>query len=123
MSRSKTKLILILMASFAGPLMTPAMAQSAGSQAAFISSGQTATLDCGGGKAAIMGSDNTLTINGHCTDLELAGSNNKIKIEFGPAAKISFVGSSNSIMWTSDDGKAPSVSYVGAGNTMVPPIP
>ncbi|MEW6437985.1 MAG: DUF3060 domain-containing protein [Pseudomonadota bacterium] len=123
MSRRMTKLILILAAPFAGSFMPPALAQSAGSEAAFISSGQTATLDCGGGKAAIMGSDNNLTITGHCTDLELAGSNNKIKIEFGPAAKISFVGSSNSITWTSADGKPPSVSYVGAGNTMVPSIP
>lgn len=123
MSRGMTGLIAILVAPFFGPFATPAMAQSSGGQAAFISSGQTATLDCAGGNAAIMGSDNTLTITGHCTTLELAGSNNKIKIEFGPAAKISFVGSNNSIMWTSADGKPPSVSYVGAGNSMVPPIP
>ena len=122
MSRGMTRLILILVAPFFGAFFAnPVLAQS--SEAAFISSGQTATLDCGGGRATIMGSDNNLTITGHCTDLELAGSNNKIKIEFGPAAKISFVGSKNSITWTSADGKPPSVSYVGAGNSMVPPIP
>lgn len=123
MSRSMTRLIVILAASFFGSFAIPAVAQSSGGEAAFISSGQTTTLDCSGGTAAIMGSDNTLTITGHCTTLELAGSSNKIKIELGPSAKISFVGSNNSIMWTSADGKPPSVSYVGAGNSMVPPIP
>ncbi|WP_297300056.1 DUF3060 domain-containing protein [uncultured Methylovirgula sp.] len=98
-------------------------AQASGSEAAFISSGQTATLDCAGGKAAIIGNGNKLTITGYCTDLALVGSNNTIKIEFAAAAKISFAGSNNAITWTSEDGKPPSISYVGTANIMIPPIP
>ena len=63
-----------------------------------------------------------LTITGRCTGLDLAGSNNKITIEFGPGGVISFVGSNNTIAWTSTDGKPPKVTYVGAGNTLTPPV-
>jgi hypothetical protein len=99
-----------------------AEAQTAGNQAGFLFSGQTATLDCAGGKAEVIGSNNVLTIKGGCTGLDLSGSTNKITIEFGPGAAISFVGSGNAIVWSSNDGKPPKVSYVGANNTITPPI-
>jgi hypothetical protein len=98
-----------------------ATAQTAGNQAGFVNSGQTATLDCFGGKAEIMGSSNKLTITGRCSALELAGSGNTITIEFAAGATVSFVGSSNAITWTSADGKAPKVTYIGSNNTMKPP--
>ena len=107
-----------------GGVIMPAMAeaQTSGNQAGFVSSGQTATVDCIGGQAAIVGSNNDLTIKGNCTSLSLFGSSNKISIQFAPGAQISFVGSDVTISWTSADGKAPKVSYVGSGNTLTPPI-
>ena len=98
-----------------------ATAQTAGNQAGFVSSGQTATLDCNGGKAEIIGSNNKLTITGRCSALELAGSGNAITIEFAAGATIDFVGSGNTITWTSVDGKAPKITYIGSNNTMKPP--
>jgi hypothetical protein len=79
-------------------------------------------LDCAGGKAEIMGSNDVLTIKGNCSGLDLAGSGNKITIEFGRAAAINFVGSGNAIAWTSADGKPPKVTYVGSENTLTPPV-
>ncbi len=67
-----------------------------------------------------MGSHNALTITGLCSGIELAGSGNKIAIQFGAGAKIEFVGSNNVITWTSADGKSPQATYVSAGNTMMP---
>jgi hypothetical protein len=96
--------------------------QMQGNQAGYIASGQTASLDCAGGKAAVMGSNNILTIKGSCTELALYGSGNKITIAFAPDAQISFVGSQNTIEWSTADGKPPKVSYVGSGNTLTPPI-
>jgi hypothetical protein len=103
-----------------GTMVVPAEAQMSSNQAGFISSGQTATLDCAQGKAEIMGSNNVLTITGKCSGLELAGSGNKINIQFGPAAKVDFIGSDNVINWTSTDGKPPKITYVGSGNTLTP---
>lgn len=100
----------------------PAEAQTSTDTAGFLSSGETAALDCAGGQASIMGSNNDLTIKGNCTILSLFGSGNKISIQFAPGAQISFVGSGNSISWTSADNKPPKVSYVGSGNTLTPPI-
>jgi hypothetical protein len=122
MSRSMRQPILALATLCCGALAYPAAAQTAGNSAGFINSGQTATIDCNGGKAEIMGSNNVLTINGNCTDLELAGSGNEITVQLASAAKISFVGSGNAINWTSADGKPPAVSYVGSGNSMTPPV-
>jgi hypothetical protein len=98
-------------------------AQASRNEAGFISSGQTATLDCVGGKAEIVGNNNALTITGRCSNLDLAGSENKITIEFGPAAKVSIVGSNNAIIWTSVDGKPPTISSVGAANALTPRAP
>ena len=105
-----------------GGVIMPATAeaQTSSNQAGFVSSGQTATVDCIGGQAAIVGSNNDLTIKGNCTSLSLPS--NKISIQFAPGAQISFVGSDITISWTSADGKAPKVSYVGSGNTLTPPI-
>jgi len=116
MSRTTTKLGLIL------GLLHVGLASPAAAQAGFVSSGKTATLDCSGGGAAITGSNNVLTITGNCTDLRLTGSNNKISIQLGSAARINFVGSNNAIAWTSANGKPPTVNYVGLGNTMTPPV-
>lgn len=103
-------------------MTTSAIAQTSANTAGFLQSNQTATIDCVGGQAAIMGSNNDLTIKGNCTSLSLAGSNNKISIQFAPGAQVSFVGSGNTISWTSTDNKPPKVSYVGSGNTLTPPI-
>jgi hypothetical protein len=106
-----------------GTMVVAANAQMSSNQAGFLNSGQTATLDCNQGKAEIMGSNNVLTITGKCSALELAGSGNKITIQLGTSSKIDFVGSGNSIAWTSADGKPPKISYVGSGNTLTPAIP
>jgi hypothetical protein len=81
--------------------------------ARFVNSGQTATLDCLGGKAEIVDGDNVLAVKGKCSDLDLAGSGNTITIEFGPAAKVSILGSNNTIVWTSVDGKPPAINMSG----------
>jgi Protein of unknown function (DUF3060) len=107
---------------FGGAAEAQVTTNQGGNQAGFVASGQTATLDCAGGKAAVLGSNNVLTVSGSCTGLDMYGSGNKITVQFGPAAEISFVGSGNSIRWTSSDGKPPKVSYVGSGNELVPPI-
>ena len=109
---------LVLAASYS---IGTATAQTTGNQAGFVSSGQTATLECNGGKAEIIGSNNKLNITGRCSALELAGSGNAITIEFATGATIDFVGSGNTITWTSVDGKAPKVTYIGSNNTMKPP--
>ncbi|MBV8335639.1 MAG: DUF3060 domain-containing protein [Alphaproteobacteria bacterium] len=96
-------------------------AQTTGNQAGFLSSGQTARLDCNGGKAEIMGSNNKLTITGRCSALDLAGSGNTITIEFAAGATVQFVGSGNTITWTSVDGKAPKITYIGSNNMVKPP--
>jgi Protein of unknown function (DUF3060) len=105
-----------------GILAAAASAQVSSNAAGFVDSEQTATLDCVGGKAEIMGSNNVLTITGKCSGLELAGSGNRINIQFGPAAKVDFVGSDNVINWTSTDGKPPKLSYVGSGNRLTPSV-
>jgi Protein of unknown function (DUF3060) len=51
----------------------------------------------------------------------LAGSGNAITIEFAARATIDFAGSGNTITWTSVDGKAPKITYIGSNNTMKPP--
>jgi hypothetical protein len=96
--------------------------QTAGNEAVFLQSGQTASLDCAGGKAGVTGSNNVLTFTGKCTDLELAGSGNKISIQFGPGARIEFVGSDNAVTWTSTDGKPPRMESIATGNTLTPPM-
>jgi len=100
-----------------------ASAQGSGNTGGYISSGQTASLDCAGHTAAIIGNDNILTIGGNCSSLGLSGSGNKITIQFAPGARIQFVGANNTINWTTTDGKPPKVSSVGSGNTISPPIP
>jgi hypothetical protein len=122
MSRGVAKSTLILMALFCASQVGPATAQASGNKVGFVNSGQTATLNCAGGKAEIVGSNNVLTVTGNCANLELAGSDNKITIQLAAAAKISFVGSNNAIAWTSADGKPPTVSYMGAGNSMTPSV-
>jgi hypothetical protein len=52
---------LVLAALSCSTITVGANAQGSGNQAGLISSGQTATLDCAGGKGEIMGSNNTLT--------------------------------------------------------------
>ena len=98
------------------------VAAQSDNQAGFVSSGQTATLDCHGGAAQIVGSTNVLTISGKCTALNVVGSGNKITIEFAPGSTIGAVGSNNAISWTSTDGKSPRISTLGSGNTLTPPI-
>jgi hypothetical protein len=71
-------------------------------------------LDCVGGKAAIMSSNNELTLTGKCSSLDLAGSGNKITIDFAPAAKVNISGSVNAIVWTNADGKSPTIIDVGS---------
>jgi hypothetical protein len=120
MSPGVTKPVLVLAALYLGILACPAAGQGSNNQAGFVNSGQTATLDCLGGKAEIVGGDNVLAIKGKCSNLDLAGSGNKITIEFGPAAKVSILGSNNAIVWTSVDGKPPTINYVGSGNAVTP---
>jgi hypothetical protein len=121
MSRSATKPVLVLAMLYFGTMATgQTVAQVSGNQTGFINSGQTATLDCSGGKAAVVGSYNTLTITGKCSNLDLAGSVNKISIDFGPAAKVNVWGSGNAIIWTSADGKPPTINSVGSWNTLTP---
>ena len=102
--------------------LVSAVAAQPGNQVGFLNSGQTATLDCHGGAAQIMGSANVLTISGKCSALNVAGSGNRISIEFAPGSAISLAGSQNAISWTSTDGKPPKISVVGSGNTLTPPI-
>jgi hypothetical protein len=81
-----------------------------------------ATLDCVGGSATIKGSANELTITGKCSGLKLTGTGNKIAIEFGPAANIDINGTKNTIVWTSTDGKPPTVKYYGTANIVTPEV-
>jgi len=104
-----------------GALVGAAAAQ-AGNQVGFSKSGQTATLDCHGGAVQIMGSTNVLTISGKCSALNVAGSGNRITIEFAPGSAVSLAGSNNAISWTSTDGRPPKISAAGYGNTLTPPI-
>jgi hypothetical protein len=104
-----------------GALATAVEAQN-NNQAAFLQSGQTATLNCSGGATQIMGSNNDLTVSGKCSALNVAGSGNKITIEFAPGASISLAGSNNAISWTGADGKKPMMSSVGSGNTVTPSL-
>ena len=104
-----------------GALVSAAAAQ-AGNQVGFIRSGQTATFDCHGGAVQILGSANVLTISGKCSALNVAGSENRITIEFAPGSAMSLAGSKNAIAWTSTDGKPPKISVAGSGNTLTPPI-
>jgi Protein of unknown function (DUF3060) len=120
--RGMTKPLVVLAALCVGAAKVAAEAQVSGNEVGFVNSGQTAKLDCAGGKAAILGSSNVLTITGNCSALALAGSDNKITIRFGPDAQISLVGSGNAIAWVSTDGKPPRVTYVGSDNTLTPPI-
>jgi hypothetical protein len=122
MPRSARKLAPVLAMICCCTASGASIAQPSTNRAGFVSSGQTATLNCAGGAAEIMGSNNVLTITGKCSKLDLAGSNNKITIEFASGATISFVGSSNAITWSSADAKPPKVSYVGSDNTLTPPI-
>jgi hypothetical protein len=122
MAVDTVRLMLALALLCCGAIASPVKAQDASTQSDFLSSNQTATLDCARGQAEIMGSNNVLTITGKCSGLELAGSRNKITIEFGASAQIEFVGASNTITWTSADGKPPKVSYIGSGNQMIPPL-
>lgn len=86
------------------------------------SANQIATLDCDGGKVAIRGSANELTITGKCSNLNLdfVSSGNKITIDFGPAASVDISGSGNAILWTSADGKPPTINDTGRGNRLTP---
>jgi len=102
--------------------LVSAVAAQAGNQVRFLKSGQTATLDCLGGAAQILGSANVLTISGKCSALHVAGSGNRITIEFASDSTISLAGSKNAISWTSTDGKPPKISVAGSGNTLTPPI-
>ena len=103
-------------------MLVGSVAAQSGNQVGFLSSGQTAKLDCRGGPAQIMGSTNVLTISGKCTALNVAGSGNRITIEFTPNSTISVAGSNNAISWTGTDGKSPKLSTVGSSNTLTPPI-
>lgn len=91
-------------------------------QAGFPRSGQAATLNCNGGAAQIMGSNNNLTVSGKCSALSVAGSGSKITIEFVPRASASLAGSNNAISWIGADGKKPTMSSVGSGNTVTPSL-
>lgn len=105
-----------------GTVSATAEAQTSTNTAGFMNSGQTATIDCPGGQGEIMGSNNNLTITGNCTTLALSGPGNTISIHFAPGGQISFLGSHNTISWTSVDGKSPKVTYMGSGNKSTPPI-
>ena len=98
------------------------LAQETGNRATFANSGQTATLECAGGKARVLGSNNVLTVAGGCSALEVAGSGNRIAIQFAAGASAHFLGSGNTISWTSADGKPPKVSSLGFGNRVEPPL-
>jgi len=88
--------------------------------ATFHKSAETATLDCAGGKAEVKGSSNELTITGKCGSLDISGSANEVKIEFGPGAQINVSGSANDVEWTSTDGRAPKVNDQGSANSVTP---
>jgi hypothetical protein len=108
--------LILVLVTVAGTV-AEANAQVSGNQAVFLQSGQTATLDCNGGKAGVEGSNNVLTIKGKCTDLQVAGSGNKIAVEFGSGSAIEFAASGNAVKWSSSDGKPPRISSIGTGNT------
>jgi len=71
------------------------------------------------GDAAIRGSNNELTITGQCFSLDLAGSDNKIKVtsDFG---KIAAVNISGSFQCDLCDGKPPTINDVGSRNRLTP---
>lgn len=71
------------------------------------------TLDCDGGKIAIGVSNNAVTITGKCSDLDLGGSVNRVMIDFGQAEMVNISGSVNAIVWSSADGKPPTINDVG----------
>jgi Protein of unknown function (DUF3060) len=123
-SRSVIKPAVVLAALYCGTTAaSPTVAHVAGNLELEGSGNKiTATLDCVGGNAAIRGSANVLNITGKCSSLKLNGSGNKITIEFGPAAKVDIYGSSNAIVWTSTDGKPPTINYVGSANTVTPQV-
>jgi Protein of unknown function (DUF3060) len=100
-----------------GGTLSPVPAANA---AAFQKSAETATLDCAGGKAEVKGSSNELTITGKCSSLDIIGSANEVKIEFGPDAQINVSGSANDVEWTSTDGRAPKVNDQGSANSVTP---
>jgi hypothetical protein len=123
MSCTGIKPALFLAVLYCGTMASPIVAQVAGNlELEGTGNKINATLDCVGGNATIKGSANVLTITGKCSSLKLAGTGNKITIEFGPAANIDIYGTSNTIVWTSTDGKPPTVKYYGTANTVTPQV-
>ena len=86
----------------------------------FAGSNETTSLDCRGGGAQIAGSNNKLILTGGCTMLGVLGSNNTVTVALAANARIQFVGSNNTITWTSPDSKEPTVQYLGSDNTLTP---
>lgn len=91
---------------------------AAGKGAQLLGSGRTTTLNCSGKEAQITGSKNTVTLTGGCTNLKMLGSNNVVNAELGANARIEFVGSNNTLTWSTPDGEEPKVQSVGKGNTL-----
>ncbi len=80
----------------------------------------TTTLDCAGGPARIVGSENKVTLNGGCSSLSIHGSRNSVTAAFSAGAVISFDGSRNEVIWTTADGKKPTVLVPDFGNKLIP---
>ena len=119
-----TRVVLPAMACCAAlcPAPTGRVDAQSGNQSSFAGSNQTGSLDCNMGPAQVMGSYNVLRISGACSGLLVAGSGNKITVEFGPGGMLNVSGSNNAITWSSTDGKPPTLTSKGSGNAVSPPL-
>jgi hypothetical protein len=100
----------------------PAAPHASSEQVDFVGSLETKKFDCFGGKVKIVGGHNVVTIVGKCSNLDLTGTDNKIIIDFGPAAKVNIVGGGNTIIWTSTDGRPPTMGFANSATHFSPTV-
>ncbi|MCE7797640.1 DUF3060 domain-containing protein [Sphingobium sufflavum] len=96
-------------------LLIPVAAQA---QTRFEGAGEEVALDCNGGTIHVAGASNRLTIGGACTELQVEGANNQIRIDLAARSGISVQGAGNVIRWTAPGSAKPKLAISGAGNRL-----
>ena len=114
MNSIRQKMIVVAAVAVVG-VMLPSVASS---KARLAGSDRTTTLDCAGGSARIAGSNNNVTLTGGCSRLTILGSQNTVTAAFAVGASIWFAGSRNAVIWTTPDGKQPTVHHLGVRNIL-----
>lgn len=86
--------------------------------ARLAASGVRAIIGCPGGGASVAGSGNDVTVSGHCTSLDVTGSDNLVSIDLGPGGVARIDGDRNRVVFTGP--QAPEAVTHGAYNVVLP---